>query len=892
MSDLKQILCLEETVLDFDNLGRVFQTNDDNNNNEFVITKNVLDITGNILSVKDALERTNSSRFIYDMLNQPIFSYNIDNGKRWMLTNAAGQNIRTWDNKNLEIRTNYDLLVRPVESLLISQTGTKSVLQTVYGTNFANNSILQPIIIKDQSGQTELLSYDFKGNLLSQEKRFCTDYQNTIDWNSNPSLQANSFTQLSEYDALNRPLKTTMPDNSEQRFSYNKSALLESIELRLSDSTQWDYYITSINYNEKGQRTDVYFGNNTKTRFYYDTKNFRLTRLLTTKNTGQVDLQDINYVYDAVGNIVSVRDDVQKTVYFNNSVIQPENLFEYDALYRLVKAQGREYKNLAIPTHVDFVNNLSVPNSDTTALQNYTHEYTYDKLGNIIEQNSLNSWSRKFYYNTINNYLLKHEEQGQAVYTYDAHGNMLTMPHLTNMVWDYKDELISASNGTVNSFYNYDAEGNRTRKVVVKPGGIIEERYYLDGYEVYRKYLNNNLDLERKTINVYDVKLFDKNNDDKEDKGYSIYKNKKFAIVDIKTVENGTTLPNPNTIIRYQYDNHLGSACLELDNTAAIISYEEYHPFGTTSYRSGRNEVDVSLKRYKYIGKERDEETGLYYYGARYYAGWIGRWISVDPMKEKRTWITPYNYCQNNPIIIMDVTGALDDGYILSRDGCIQKIDNIGGNYFDVIYNEESYNKGFREYSDIGDDEIGMIVEKGILDNIETVNKTVKNINYEIDKFDVSNFYNSRNLYFFLVQNSDVEWWEVTHSENDITKKMIGTSHDILVDYGSGELILEISKNNGSLIKHSHSHVTKTSTGPSPDDIDSVKQVKSLFPGTNIIFEIIDATTLEEIIYDENTPTNVTKTVNVEEKAPIKIGERLKPQPIPQTYQIPDKLTP
>ncbi len=390
MSDLKQILCLEETVLDFDNLGRVFQTNDDNNNNEFVITKNVLDITGNILSVKDALERTNSSRFIYDMLNQPIFSYNIDNGKRWMLTNAAGQNIRTWDNKNLEIRTNFDLLVRPVESLLISQTGAKSVLQTVYGTNSANNSILQPIIIKDQSGQTELLSYDFKGNLLSQEKRFCIDYQNTIDWNSNPSLQANSFTQLSEYDALNRPLKTTMPDNSEQRFSYNKSALLESIELKLSDSTQWDYYITSINYNEKGQRTDVYFGNNTKTRFYYDTKNFRLTRLLTTKNTGQVDMQDINYIYDAVGNIVSVRDDVQKTVYFNNSVIQPENLFEYDALYRLVKAQGREYKNLAIPTHVDFVNNLSVPNSDTTALQNYTHEYTYDKLGNIIEQNSLN----------------------------------------------------------------------------------------------------------------------------------------------------------------------------------------------------------------------------------------------------------------------------------------------------------------------------------------------------------------------------------------------------------------------------------------------------------------------------------------------------------------------
>ena len=233
------------------------------------------------------------------------------------------------------------------------------------------------------------------------------------------------------------------------------------------------------------------------------------------------------------------------------------------------------------------------------------------------------------------------------------------MPHLTNMVWSYKDELVSVENGSFTSFYNYDFEGNRTRKVVVK-NNIREERYYIGGYEVYRKYLNNNLDLERKTINIYDVKLFDKNNDDNEDKenkSYSIDKNKKFAIVDIKTVENGTTLPNPSTIIRYQYDNHLGSACLVLDELGAIISYEEYHPFGTTSYRSGRSETEVSLKLYKYCGKERDEETGLYYYGARYYTGWIGRWISTDPLKEKYLNLSPYNYCANNPVMFVDPDG-------------------------------------------------------------------------------------------------------------------------------------------------------------------------------------------------------------------------------------------
>ena len=99
------------------------------------------------------------------------------------------------------------------------------------------------------------------------------------------------------------------------------------------------------------------------------------------------------------------------------------------------------------------------------------------------------------------------------------------------------------------------------------------------------------------------------------------------------------------------------SACLELDQTAQIISYEEYHPFGTTSYRSGRTETEVSLKRYKYVGKERDEETGLYYYGARYYAAWICRFVSVDPFAKKYQSISPYCYVANMPIIAIDPDG-------------------------------------------------------------------------------------------------------------------------------------------------------------------------------------------------------------------------------------------
>ena len=89
---------------------------------------------------------------------------------------------------------------------------------------------------------------------------------------------------------------------------------------------------------------------------------------------------------------------------------------------------------------------------------------------------------------------------------------------------------------------------------------------------------------------------------------------------------------SPAQLIRYQFGNHLGSASLELDDAGQIISYEEYYPYGSTSYQAGRSAAEVSLKRYRYTGKERDEETGFTYHGARYYALWLGRWSSCDPL--------------------------------------------------------------------------------------------------------------------------------------------------------------------------------------------------------------------------------------------------------------------
>jgi len=616
-------------------LGVAFKTEDDNraNSTETITTGNTVttiqthDILGQITAVEDALERTMTEN-VYDMAGQLIMTENIDSGKRWFVFNAAKLPICTWDSRDKRITTQYDALLRPTNTLLKLGTATEvKVQEIVYGTNDTLNNIGQVTTINAQDGQTNCYLYDFKYNLLSLKKKFAVDYQNLLDYNGTVALQTEEFVTQTSFDALNRPVNITNPDSTLIKNVYNKGGLLEQV---LNGE---DEYISNINYNARGQRTEVYYGNNSKTTYSYDAENFRLTRLLTTKNTGSVVLQDLNYTYDAVGNITEVEDDAQQTVYFNNSVIDPISTYQYDALYRLIAATGRELTSLSAPGYSDFANNLYLPNAGSNAMQTYSHENVYDKLGNILSDN----W-KDYFYDTATNRLLKHNEQGQPVYTYDAHGNMLTMPGISEMGWDFSDKLNKTISGIVTSYYNYDSGGVRTRKVVLKQGGIREERYYINGYEVYRKYISNSLDKERETIHVAD---------DRD----------RFAIIDTLTVENGTTLTTPVETVRYQYSNHLGSASLELDYSAAIISYEEYHPFGTTSYRSGRNEVDVSLKRYKYVGKERDEETGLYYYGARYYAAWIARFISVDPLQHKYPYYTPYQYAGNKPVTFIDLDG-------------------------------------------------------------------------------------------------------------------------------------------------------------------------------------------------------------------------------------------
>lgn len=182
------------------------------------------------------------------------------------------------------------------------------------------------------------------------------------------------------------------------------------------------------------------------------------------------------------------------------------------------------------------------------------------------------------------------------------------------------------------------------RKTTVSSTGVtLDEHFYIGGYEIYRRYGSpGNITLERHTLHVMDDK-------------------QRVALVETLTINAKTSEATlPSMAIRFQYSNHLGTACLELDETGAVITYEEYYPYGSTSYQAGRTIAETSLKRYRYTGRERDKESGLEYHTARYYAPWVGRWTSCDPKgPEPDTNLYVYVTCQ--PTRLIDPSGR--DGW-------------------------------------------------------------------------------------------------------------------------------------------------------------------------------------------------------------------------------------
>ncbi len=354
---------------------------------------------------------------------------------------------------------------------------------------------------------------------------------------------------------------------------------------------------------------------------------------------------DRGYEHDLMGSVVGEKDCTPASA-ASQDPGSIHRIFGHDPLRRLISATGRESTAALVQPSWD----LNVRPQDYTSTNPYSRAYEYDKLGNIIllshtaDGLQVNNFNRKFNYgSSFGSNLLEGLSIGGSTYEYkyDASGNQTNENSDRHFEWNYADKLsfykrqAGTGNPSVWVHYFYDASGQRIKKAVNKPGGIQEITVYIDGvFEHSYVRINNNVDNNRNynTLHILD--------------GGSR----------IATLRVGNDSQDSTPALKYYVEDHLGNSSVAVQSNGNRINLEEYYPFGETSFGS------FAKKRYRYNGKEKDEYTGLYEYGQRYYAPWLCRFVSVDPVAEKFPHLSSYNYASNRPETARDLEGLQADG--------------------------------------------------------------------------------------------------------------------------------------------------------------------------------------------------------------------------------------
>ena len=425
--------------------------------------------------------------------------------------------------------------------------------------------------------------------------------------------------------------------------------MLETVSLEPPGGAA-ELFVENVQYNARSQKTLIKYANGTEIQFIYDPLTHRLTRQLTLR-TGTA-VQDLRYDYDAIGNLTNCRDEAQSAVTYRGQVVEPESRYRYDAFYRLIEATGREHESMTAchaqrsgDSGTEFLP-FPQPGSNTQALASYTQTFQYDPGGNlhtVDHRNPFRHFVRQQAFDAASNRIVSSDagcpNEDQS-FGHDANGNLLSLSHLPALNWDHLNQLTSVQlNQGANpdrAYYQYASDGQRMRKTVVtNNGNDVSERIYFGPYEVFVRRVAGNLRVLKDTTHI-------------------------DALGRVARIDRDRNTLNPDQVdsrtVRYVYTNFLGSNTLEMSASGQKLSVEEYYPFGGTAFQSGSSQAETGLRRYRYAGRERDQETGLYYFGARYYAPWLCRWISADNVKRTDD-INGYRFVKSSPLGRIDSNG-------------------------------------------------------------------------------------------------------------------------------------------------------------------------------------------------------------------------------------------
>jgi RHS repeat-associated protein len=410
--------------------------------------------------------------------------------------------------------------------------------------------------------------------------------------------------------------------------------------LSVNDSVDYEYDI----WNRLVRESRYLSGQEYTVEYHYDEGN-RISGLLYPDGT------EILYEYDDFSRIIQVTqyiDGVQDEVIMNNVQYDTEGLLTQTE-YGNGLTGTYSYNQSGMVSHI----NLNSGDTDYLNLQ-----YTYDANNNITEQiqgwrNTHSTWNTdtvSYSYDGLDRLTSASCTAWSHTYAYDKAGNRIQKDGITSTV-NVLNQVTSLSDGTVLA---YDLNGNTIEKTTdtdtvtyfydhahrldtVKKNGVTIGQYWYDGDGKRIKSAEST-----ETIYIYSGLnvLYEKTST-----GEAVYIYGPTGKIAKKTI----TEQESHTF--YYHPDHQGSTRLVTDESANVVVDAAYTPFGEST--------KTGTESYLYTGKKKDE-TGLYYYGARYYDPELGRFLTRDLLAGQKALpqsLNRYTYCLNNPVKFIDPAG-------------------------------------------------------------------------------------------------------------------------------------------------------------------------------------------------------------------------------------------
>ncbi|WP_170931635.1 MULTISPECIES: RHS repeat-associated core domain-containing protein [unclassified Pseudomonas] len=595
---------------------------------EALITRHHHDALGRPRENRDPRLSDSSSKAnlttVYGLSGDPLKVDSVDSGRQVKLYGLAGEVLDRWDERGNRWRNTYDTQLR-LRTIALNNLPDVEVL--TYGPADAapDLNVRGQLINKvDTSGSTAFGPFSLKYLPFAEQQTL---------------LDGNVYTTRWQYDADGRPFSQTDAGGNRQQSLYNVAGQLKLLTLQLANSSVVQEILRQAHYNAEGKPIEYALGNGVVRQWIHDDANGWVTGIRS-GIPGQALRQNLHYSHDRTGNVLSIKDLTLKRRFFSNQSIDGERHFTYDSLYRLASATGHD----APPA--PGIPGRPAP-SDPSRHLNYRQTYDYDTGGNLIKlvhSRAVGSYTRQMFIQPSSNRGVQWQEgdpDPDFSTLFDPHGNLRQLQPGMPLEWNPYNELACftlierETAPDDREVYSYRA-GVRVYKhhqTYTPSTTHFHEVLYLPGLEIRSRDNGERLHVITLPQEIGNIRCLHWL--DKQPGGVA------------------------NDQLRYCLDDAQRSSLIELDQAARLISREEYYPFGGTAFLTADSELEVSYKTIRYSGQEMDD-SGLYYYGRRYYAPWLQRWTSPDPTGAVDGW-NLYAMVSNNPMSTVDVNGLHGD---------------------------------------------------------------------------------------------------------------------------------------------------------------------------------------------------------------------------------------